>query len=361
MPQSMPVSPGTDPFAERVLAWYARGGRRDLPWQRDPAPYRVWVSEIMLQQTQVATVIPYFERFCRRFPDVSAMASAPLDEVLHLWSGLGYYARARNLHAAAGVICERHGGEFPLHFDDVVALPGVGRSTAGAVLALSMGQRHPILDGNVKRVLARYHVVSGWPGKREVLERLWDLAESHTPQENLPRYTQAVMDLGATICVRRQPRCQSCPLEPGCEARRRGRQAELPEPRPQKLRPVRNTRMLLAVREQAVLLERRPTRGIWGGLWSFPELDTHTSAADWVREKLGCAGIADEWPVFRHSFTHYHLDITPIRVMLREQPSLVMDGSRWVWYNTGSPERIGLAAPVSRILEALRNPLGDLT
>jgi A/G-specific adenine glycosylase len=216
------TSRSTGSFAERVLTWFASAGRHDLPWQRDPAPYRVWVSEIMLQQTQTAVVVRYFERFMQRFPDVAALADASLDEVLHLWSGLGYYARARNLHHAAREIGARHGGKFPRDYAAIVALPGVGRSTAGAIMALAHGERRAILDGNVKRVLARFHAVFGWPGQTRIANTLWDLAERHTPQEHVAAYTQAMMDLGATVCTRRQPACGRCPLAADCQAHRLG-------------------------------------------------------------------------------------------------------------------------------------------
>ena len=219
-------------FSRRVLDWYAGHGRRDLPWQHNTTPYRVWVSEIMLQQTQVGTVIPYYRRFMERFPDTPALAAADIDQVLHLWTGLGYYARARNLHAAAVLIRDRHAGRFPQSFDEVLALPGIGRSTAGAILALACDQRHAILDGNVKRVLARFHAVEGWPGKSAVLQGLWALAEGHTPQRQVAEYTQAMMDLGATVCTRGSPDCEGCPLATDCQARQAGRQREYPSPRP---------------------------------------------------------------------------------------------------------------------------------
>ncbi|NIR32193.1 MAG: A/G-specific adenine glycosylase, partial [Gammaproteobacteria bacterium] len=229
-------------FAARVLGWFDRHGRKNLPWQQAPTPYRVWVSEIMLQQTQVGTVVPYYQRFMARFPDVQSLARAPLDEVLHVWSGLGYYARARHLHRAAQRVCEEHGGAFPTERAALEQLPGIGRSTAGAILALACDQRHPILDGNVKRVLCRYHGVEGWPGGSEVLRRLWALADAHTPKRRVTAYTQAIMDLGATVCTRAQPACGRCPLASGCRAHLEGREAELPIPRRPPPRPLRRTR-----------------------------------------------------------------------------------------------------------------------
>jgi A/G-specific adenine glycosylase len=343
-------------ISERVLDWYGQHGRRDLPWQVEPTPYRVWVSEIMLQQTRVATVIPYFERFMQRFPDATTLARAAQDQVLHYWSGLGYYARARHLHAAAKQVLDEHNGVFPEDFDAVAALPGVGRSTAGAILALACGQPHPILDGNVKRVLARYHALAGWPGQASVQRQLWALAEQHTPAQASAAYTQAIMDLGATVCRRSKPRCEVCPLHDGCAARAMGREGDYPSPRPKKALPVRSVCMLLlcnAVGE--VLLEKRPPAGIWGGLWSFPELDAEDAAVAWCRDTLGIAAHDPEcWPEIRHSFSHFHLDITPLLLQARDDtPAGVMEDAGRLWYNpTGSGQR-GLAAPVQTLLRRL--------
>src|SRR5690606_8097985 len=250
---------GVNDFARRLLAWFDRCGRHDLPWQRDRRPYAVWVSEIMLQQTQVATVIPYFERFVARFPDVEVLAEASLDDVLALWSGLGYYARARNLHRAAQLVVERYGGDLPDSLDELMALPGIGRSTAGAILAQAHGVRAPILDGNVKRVLARHAGIEGWPGEREVEQTLWAIADERTPSERVADYTQAIMDLGAMLCTRRRPACTVCPVVEDCRACRLGIQERLPSPRPKRERP-RRRRMMLVVRDSQgrVLLERRP-------------------------------------------------------------------------------------------------------
>ncbi len=345
-------------FDDRVLQWFERCGRRDLPWQIEPTPYRVWVSEIMLQQTQVATVIPYFQHFMERFPQVTDLADADLDEVLHLWSGLGYYARARNMHRAAESIRDHHGGRFPEDFDDVVALPGVGRSTAGAILALSCGQRHSILDGNVKRVLCRHRGIEGWPGRAAVERTLWQLADTLTPWERVGEYTQAMMDLGATVCRRSRPQCDVCPVSDDCVARAEGRQHVLPAPRPARERPLRRTVMLLITdRQDRVLLERRASSGIWGGLWSFPELPEGLGAEQWVKERLGVAVTKSEtWPDVSHGFTHFELAITPQRVVLASEPAVVMEAGHWLWYNPGSPKRFGTAAIVTRLLDAL---LGD--
>jgi A/G-specific adenine glycosylase len=342
-------------FASRILAWHARHGRHDLPWQRDPSAYRVWVSEVMLQQTQVTAVMPYYERFVARFPDLRALAAAPLDEVLHLWSGLGYYARARNLHAAAGRVCREHDGELPGDHALLCALPGIGRSTAGAILALSAGRRYAILDGNAKRVLARHAGVEGWPGDPDVARVLWALAEQQTPHADVAAYTQGMMDLGATVCTRGRPACERCPVSADCRAHALGRERELPAPRPRKALPVRSTRMLIAVTEEgAVLLEQRPPSGVWGGLWSFPELGEREGAEEWLHRRLGC-GVRSlqPWPSLRHTFTHFHLDIQPLLARVAAAPSAVMEGSRLVWYNEEAPAMLGLAAPVRTLISRL--------
>jgi A/G-specific adenine glycosylase len=342
-----------DDFRQRLLDWYDRHGRHDLPWQTDRSPYRVWISEIMLQQTQVSTVIPYFQRFMDRFPTVAELAAASLDEVLHLWSGLGYYARARNLHKAARTVVDRHGGRLPDSFQALLSLPGIGRSTAGAILALSADQRHPILDGNVKRVLCRYFAVRGWPGQRQIEKRLWSLADDLTPAERVADYTQAMMDLGATLCRRGQPDCEGCPLRSDCRARAEGIQSELPTPRPKKTRPRRQTRMLLVVDSgDRVLLRRREAHGLWGGLWSLPEQAPADDPAAWCVEHLGAAPRRTRRlePVL-HGFTHFELEILP--VLLRVDGighQGVMDGDGWLWYNLRSPSRVGLAAVVERLL-----------
>jgi A/G-specific adenine glycosylase len=334
--------------AAPLLAWFDRAGRKHLPWQQDPTPYRVWVSEIMLQQTQVATVIGYYERFMQRFPDVRALAAAPVDEVLHLWTGLGYYARARNLHHAAQVIVAEHSGELPLTIEAVQALPGIGRSTAGAILALSRSQRHPILDGNVKRVLARYFGIEGFPGEREVEKTLWSLADECTPLERVAHYTQAIMDLGATLCVRSRPLCAACPLTEHCVARIEGRQSALPTPRPKKIRPQRSAYVVLLVRDDgAVLLERRPPTGIWGGLWTLPQFDEGAAARAWIP-----AGGVTALPPYFHSFTHFDLTLHPL--VARAAPvSAVADSDRYCWYEPRQPARIGLAKPAVELIRAL--------
>ncbi|HSN18968.1 MAG TPA: A/G-specific adenine glycosylase [Gammaproteobacteria bacterium] len=339
-------------FAARLLRWFVRHGRHDLPWQKRRTPYRVWISEIMLQQTQVATVIPYYRRFMARFPTVGALAAAPVDEVLHLWTGLGYYARARNLHKAAQLIRDRHGGRFPRAMEAVQALPGIGRSTAGAILAISAGQRHPILDGNVKRVLTRHGAVPGWPGDPHVEARLWELAEGYTPKSRAAEYTQAIMDLGATLCTRSKPRCGECPVAADCMARRLGKQPEFPSPKPRKAMPVKRTRMLLLLAEGSVFLERRPPAGIWGGLWGFPEVAAGADARAWCRTRFGAAPRrVRELVPLRHTFSHFHLDIEPVEVQLAGTGAVQEGENRW--HPLGEPVRVGLAAPVKKWLDGL--------
>ncbi len=342
-------------FQQRLLDWFRHHGRHDLPWQNPATPYRVWVSEVMLQQTRVTVVVPYFLRFMNAFPDVAALAAAHLDRVLALWSGLGYYARARNLHRAAGLIMERHGGHMPEQLDAWTALPGVGRSTAGAILSLSGGQRQAVLDGNVKRVLARFHAVPGWPGRSSVQRQLWELAEAQLPANRCDAYTQAMMDLGATLCTRSDPACATCPVRDGCAAFATGSVAAYPEPRPGKRLPVCRTRMLLLESEQGVLLEKRPPTGVWAGLWSLPECEPGQEAAICCRQRYGLEPERiHPWAPFRHTFSHYHLDIEPVHVRLATPRGAFDVAEReTVWYNSGTSAR-GLAAPVSRLLERWR-------
>jgi A/G-specific adenine glycosylase len=344
------VSAGEDTIAARLLTWHAQEGRHDLPWQQNITPYRVWVSEIMLQQTQVATVIPYFERFMARFPEVRSLADAQPDEVLHLWTGLGYYARARNLHRAAQIIRDEHGGEFPRGLECVMALPGIGRSTAGAILSISTGARHTILDGNVKRVLARYHGVDGPIDANPTIETLWRYAEQHTPVENVAVYTQAVMDLGATLCTRAKPRCDACPIARGCRARIEGRQSELPAGKKRRAaRKLKRAVMLVARRESLVLLVQRPSSGIWGGLWCLPEFADRESAAAFAARELDRARLMKSpLPEIEHSFTHFDLVITP--VVARCGGESKMREMNSIWYDLADPARVGLPAPIKALL-----------
>lgn len=342
-------------FAERLLEWHAREGRHDLPWQHSRTPYRVWLSEIMLQQTQVATVIPYFLRFEKEFPDVHALASAADDEVMHLWSGLGYYARARNLLKTARVVSKELAGEFPVTLDGLTALPGIGRSTAGAILSLASGIREPILDGNVKRVLARCFAIPGWAGKASVLNELWNKTEELTPAENVATYTQAIMDLGATLCIRSKPACPDCPMLGLCVAEQEGRQTEFPGRKPKRAKPQRETRMIMATHGRRVFLVKRPESGIWGGLWSLPEIDTGANPVHWSEDQLASTGGEPEhWPTLRHSFSHYDLNISPVQLKIPNLPSLIMESDTTLWYNLDTPPAVGLAAPVARLLENLK-------
>ena len=311
----------------------------------------------MLQQTQVATVIPYFERFMTRFPDLGALAAAPPDDVLHHWSGLGYYARARNLHRAAVEVAARYGGQFPLEFEAVRSLPGVGRSTAGAILSLAAGQRHAILDGNVKRVLARCFGIEGWPGRAAVERSLWTQAERLTPHRRVDAYNQAMMDLGAGVCTRNKPRCATCPLDAQCVALAQGRISDLPAPRPRRVLPVKSVKMLMILSpENELLLEKRPPAGVWGGLWSLPECREESALGEWPQIHLGQTGrVVRRWPVRRHTFSHFHLDIEPVVIALNNCATCVLEGERRVWYNTANPDGRGLAAPVARLIDELRN------
>jgi A/G-specific adenine glycosylase len=339
-------------LGSRLLAWYDAHGRHDFPWQLERTPYRVWVSEIMLQQTQVGTVLPFYERFMQRFPNVAALAAAPLDDVLALWAGLGYYARARNLWRAARIVMEEHGGEVPATFDALHALPGIGRSTAGAILAQAYGQRWPILDGNVKRVLARYHAVADWPGTPHVADELWLHAEAHTPHERVADYTQAIMDLGATVCSRARPACTVCPLASDCAAALAGTQALYPAPRPKRERTQRHVAVLVVrAPDGRVLLERRPASGIWGGLYSLPELPAEDSPRDWCARVLGAAvAVERALATIEHAFTHFDLDIAPRLLELAAEPSAVMDRDDWVWCPPRVPLDVGVPAPVATLL-----------
>lgn len=343
-----------DRFSERLLGWFDRCGRHDLPWQKETTPYRVWISEVMLQQTQVATVIPYYERFLARFANVETLAEAPLDEVLAHWSGLGYYSRARNLHRAARIICDSYAGRFPEEIEEVMALPGIGRSTAGAILALSRGRYHPILDGNVKRVLSRFHALQGWPGKREVEQHLWRLAEAHTPEQRTGDYTQAIMDLGATLCVRGKPRCADCPVAGDCAAYGQDRITEFPGKKPRKAMPLKEVVMPVVVNANGeVLLEKRAPVGIWGGLWSLPECADKADFELWRESRLASANVAEEMEQMKHTFSHYQLLIKPCRIEFNGELNRLADEGFIAWHPLARLEQLGLPAPVRRILERL--------
>ena len=349
----MPVLTIIPDFAERLISWFNQHGRHDLPWQRDITPYRVWISEIMLQQTQVATVIPYFNTFLDHFPDCETLANAHLDEVLHYWTGLGYYARARNLHRAARLIMQDYGGVIPTDIDQLITLPGIGRSTAGAILALACEQRHPILDGNVKRVLTRYHAVPGWPGLSGVGKQLWQFAAQHTPYKNVAHYTQAIMDLGATVCTRRNPRCEVCPVNKDCYAYQQFRQHEFPQAKPRKTIPVRKTVFAILENHQGeILLEHRPLTGIWGGLWAFPEFSSEGDMQSWVEGKLGYSiNTLECKSLIRHTFSHFHLDIMPVHARVNARHSRINDTDRYCWYEPSGKQYLGMATPVKKLLQ----------
>jgi len=347
-------------FSARLLRWFDVHGRHDLPWQAPRTPYRVWLAEIMLQQTQVAAVVPYFQRFVARFPDLAALAAASADDVLQHWAGLGYYARARNLQRAAQCIVSQHGGEFPRDIEALTALPGIGRSTAGAILAQAYGQRHAILDGNVKRVLARYGAIGGWPGEPKVSRQLWALSEDLLPRQRLTDYTQAIMDLGATLCVSRRPDCARCPVSADCRALQQGRVSEFPAPKPRRERPRRRARLLLVENAAGELLfERRPPAGIWGGLWCLPLLESadgggEEDAAAWLRRSYGLRAQAyAALPALSHAFTHFELELNPQRLRAEPGGDALGERSELRWINIAGDALPGLPAPVSKLLRGL--------
>jgi A/G-specific adenine glycosylase len=350
-------------FAETVVAWQRSAGRHDLPWQGTRDAYRIWLSEVMLQQTQVATVIPYYLRFLEAFPDVAALAAVPLDQVMRLWSGLGYYSRARNLHRCAQEVVTAHGGRFPVDAATLATLPGIGRSTAAAIAVFAQGERAAILDGNVRRVLCRHFGVAGWPGERAVETRLWELAEAQLPARGVEAYTQGLMDLGATVCTRGRPACGRCPVAGDCIAFGEGRTASLPSPRPRRSVPLRACRMLAIRHGEAWLVERRPPAGIWGGLWALPqdELDDDGAGrpvaafAERVAARHGLlltapvAAVAS--PPFVHAFTHFRLRIETFVCRVRATPAAAEPGALWL----AGPDVPGAALPqpVKRLLLAL--------
>lgn len=341
-------------FANALLDWYDQFGRKDLPWQQQPTPYHVWLSEIMLQQTQVTTVIDFYLRFIERFPDIHALAQAHHDEVLSYWSGLGYYARARNLHKTARIVSTDFGGSMPDTLDGLMNLPGIGRSTAGAILTLGFHQQYPILDGNVKRVLARFYAVEGWPGKKQVENRLWQLAEDLLPEKRIANYIQAQMDLGATLCTRCKPDCHRCPLNTHCEAKALGVPTDYPGKKPRKAIPTRQTYWLVMQNDEGeVLLEQRPDKGIWGGLWSFPEISEHDDFHQICQQNwhLKIESESALSPI-QHVFTHFKLDIQPY--LLRCSAAGVADKDRGNWYRIEDTFKLGLPAPVKAFLQSLQ-------
>ncbi|MGV2873421.1 A/G-specific adenine glycosylase [Colwellia sp. E150_009] len=359
-------------FATQVITWYHHQGRKHLPWQQNKTPYSVWVSEIMLQQTQVTTVIGYYERFMASFPTISSLANADEDKVLHHWTGLGYYARARNLHKAAKLIDSEYNGVFPETIDQVIALPGIGRSTAGAILSLALNQHHPILDGNVKRVLARNYLVEGYNGLAKFDKALWQLSECLTPATDTGFYTQAMMDLGATVCTRSKPTCELCPVKTSCLALATSQQAEFPQKKPKKKTPEKNTIMVIprvtTERGDKVLMEKRPPAGIWGGLWCFHEVSNKSDITHLLKT-LGLKATANKnaqraLTPFRHTFSHFHLDISPIVIecIQLESTSIgqindqeISEPRKQKWYDLHNEASVGLAASTKKLIGLLQN------
>lgn len=340
-------------FSQAVLTWFDQHGRKTLPWQQNKTPYRVWVSEIMLQQTQVETVIPFFNRFIACFPKLADLAKASEDEVLHLWTGLGYYSRARNLHHTAKIIVAEYGGKFPKNLKALQALPGIGRSTAGAIAAISMGLPASILDGNVKRVLCRFHALTGWPGATQVAAQLWEIAERYTPKERAGDYAQAMMDLGATLCTRARPECGRCPLSPQCEGALLGTPKAFPHAKPKKDKPVKAATVMMLMHKRQVLLEKRPASGIWGGLYCFPMHERVDGALEaFVQRQYQAKGFK-VWEDFRHTFSHYHLQMQPIAVQATQKTVQKHQDAGHIWYDLDKPVSIGLAAPVKKLLKRL--------
>ena len=340
-------------FSSRIINWQREYGRHGLPWQGAEA-YRVWLSEIMLQQTQVATVIPYYQRFVARFPDIGALAAASEDEVLVYWSGLGYYSRARNLFRAAQLVMQQHAGKFPQHFEDILALPGIGRSTAAAISALAFHERRAILDGNVKRVLARYCAIEGYTGEKKIETQLWLQAEALLPAKDVAVYTQGLMDLGAQLCTRGKPRCEVCPLRTDCAARERGMVAQLPTPRPRKALPEKHSTFLLLLNASDILLEKLPGSGIWGGLWCPPQFDGEQDVTAYCAQHFG-VDVAQSvaWPVFTHTFTHFKLHISPLVLQVAHKPGQTHESGR-AWLNVDDALCAAIPTPVRKLLQELQ-------
>jgi len=355
----MPAYCQDDSFSARIVAWYHQHGRKDLPWQQNASAYRVWISEIMLQQTRVSAVIPYYLKFMQRFPTIESLGSASEDEVLHHWSGLGYYARARNLHKTAKLLVEKFQGRMPDELSALEALPGIGKSTAGAILSLGIGRYGVILDGNVKRVLCRHQQIEGWSGEAKTMQQLWPLAELHTPQQDYHFYNQAMMDLGATLCSRSTPNCECCPVHSDCQSFLSDSVQQYPRPKPKKVLPVRTTNFLLLrnVRGQ-ILLEKRPPVGIWGGLWCFPQTDETCQVDEWLQQHFFNSALHKEnQPAFRHTFSHFHLDIHPILIQLSDEIPMnaggmnqIAEAPDYTWYQPGEAHALGFAAPVQTLL-----------
>jgi A/G-specific adenine glycosylase len=341
-------------FADKLISWQLKHGRHELPWQGTNNPYAIWVAEVMLQQTQVATVIPYYQRFMQVFPNIRSLAKAPIEKVLALWSGLGYYARGRNLHQAACQIMVEHRGKFPRNMVDLQRLPGIGRSTAAAVSAFAFGECCTILDGNVKRILARYFGIAGCPGERAVEARLWQIAESLLPENSNRKtmvvYTQALMDLGALVCVRSRPHCQQCPLQNDCVAHGNNQTAILPTAKVKKLLPVKQAVHLIIINQNRILLERRPVSGIWGGLWCFPEMPVEHDGMNYCQRNLNMRVTRFcELPRLNHTFTHFKLSIYP-QIMQLVAHELVCEENNHVWKTIDDAEKLAIPTPVKKLL-----------
>lgn len=340
-------------FSQRLIQWQKQHGRHDLPWQNTHDPYAIWVSEIMLQQTQVAAVIGYYQKFMQRFPDIATLAEATQDEVLQHWSGLGYYSRARNLHNAAQIIMDEHQGIFPNDFAVIQTLPGIGRSTAAAIVSFAFNQVQTILDGNVKRVLTRHFAIDGWPGTPKIEKQLWALAENLLPQTEMVAYTQGLMDLGATLCTRSKPQCERCPLSDSCEALKQGRMHQLPAPKPRKSTPERNITMLILKQGDSVLLEKRPPSGIWGGLWSFPETELTEELAQHAKLRFGLE-VHPALPLQKltHAFTHFKLHIQPQMLAVSGKATRMREAGQ-VWISIDDALGAAIPTPVRKILQNL--------
>ncbi len=351
--------PAVDNFSDALISWQAAKGRHSLPWQINPDPFKVWVSEIMLQQTQVSTVIGYYQKFIKRFSSIKLLAKAEQDEVLSYWSGLGYYARARNLHLCAQILYREKNGCFPKTIQELCELPGIGKSTAGAILSLGHNIRAPILDGNVKRVLARYHALPGSISQTQVIKKLWELSEQYTPQDNFSIYNQAMMDLGAMVCIRRKPKCNECPINEKCEAHRQQLTDYFPVPKTSSVKLHRKIQMLILKKadQDVVLLKKRPPSGLWGGLWTFPECSIAEKLEEWCFNEFE-SQILNQQPlaVFKHAFTHFDLTIYPVIVTIR--PAIgkkIMESNTYIWYKLGDPLPGGLPAPTTKLLQQLIN------
>jgi len=346
-PIKLKLSIAPDTFNQLVIKWFKRYGRKDLPWQHNPTPYRVWISEIMLQQTQVNTVIPYYLKFMDVFPTLKALSFATDEQVMTLWSGLGYYSRARNLHKTAlAVSTNTNNPSLPDTLDELMDLPGIGRSTAGAILSLSMNKKAAILDGNVKRVLARHFQVSGWPGDSAVLKELWQYAEILTPEKSVNQFNQAMMDIGATLCTRTKPSCSGCPLMDSCFANKAGNQTDYPGKKKKKTLPIKHQYFYLLSNEQGeLLMEKRPGSGIWGGLWTPPSSETEQEIEHYLSEQLNVE-ISEivMLPEFRHTFSHFHLQISPVKARLIAFNGTSENSLRWEsvdnWLKQGIPAAV---------------------